>query len=673
MSLQKQSPPLPSQAVSTRDLKHRVISCLNKLSDRDTLAVATTELESIARNLNVESFSLFLTCIFNTDSSEKSTVRRQCVRLLGLLSQSHGDALSPFLSKMLANIIRRLRDPDSAVRSACVDAVATMAARITRPPFSAFLKPLTDSIIHEQDFSLQIGAALCLASAIDASADPDPMQLQRILPRLMKLLKSENFKGKPALLSLIRCIVSAGGASNRGVMGNLIHCVLGFLSSEDWAARKVAAEVLERLAVVERDLASEYKPSCLASLESRRYDKVKAVRDAMSRTLEVWKDLPGDFEGVLPFSRSKQSGDNGSGDSSPPVSKHSQGAGFETPRPKKTVCSTRSPLSDNLLAAKKGSPLKTNNIKSNTSVFCKLDSKKPLDWKVEISVPDTPSVKMAREGDNKREETIILESADTESTKTRVDKKCVHLSKSCDEKIHKFGALRSGSRVVPFNESDNSGSTGEIKNGTGTFGISKDVEDLSVIRNQLLQIENQQSSLLDLLQRFIGSSQTGINSLETRVHGLEMALEEISYDLAVPNDRFLGTDSAEYTCCKLPGAEFLSPKFWRRTEGRCSTSRFSPSDSIQSTDSTYSLHHRNITSRRFQHRNGDGYVVNPLPNGHTRRNLEFLNSRANNVLPGGDSVQVCNNVGFHGFSPVSCRTPANPNGRSSALAGNGNY
>lgn len=35
---------------------------------------------------------------------------------------------------------------------------------------------------------------------------------------------------------------------------------------------------------------------------------MKAVRDAMSRTLEVWKDLPGDFEGVLPFSRSKQSG-----------------------------------------------------------------------------------------------------------------------------------------------------------------------------------------------------------------------------------------------------------------------------------------------------------------------------------------------------------------------------
>lgn len=35
---------------------------------------------------------------------------------------------------------------------------------------------------------------------------------------------------------------------------------------------------------------------------------MKAVRYAINRTLEVWKDLPVGFEGVLPSSRSKQSG-----------------------------------------------------------------------------------------------------------------------------------------------------------------------------------------------------------------------------------------------------------------------------------------------------------------------------------------------------------------------------
>ena len=42
---------------SQSDLKNRVITCINKLSDRDTLAVATTELESIAKSLSHDSFS----------------------------------------------------------------------------------------------------------------------------------------------------------------------------------------------------------------------------------------------------------------------------------------------------------------------------------------------------------------------------------------------------------------------------------------------------------------------------------------------------------------------------------------------------------------------------------------------------------------------------------------
>lgn len=59
-----------------------------------------------------------------------------------------------------------------------------------------------------------------------------------------------------------------------------------------------------------------------------------------------------------------------------------------------------------------------------------------------------------------------------------------------------------------------------------------------------------------------------MNSLETRVNGLEMALDEISQNLAVSSGSVSDTDSAGNTCCMLPRAEFLSPKFWRRTEGQ---------------------------------------------------------------------------------------------------------
>ncbi|CBI32067.3 unnamed protein product, partial [Vitis vinifera] len=635
--------PLSDKTVSTRDLKHRVITCLNKLSDRDTLAVGTAELESIARNLTHDSFSPFLSCLYGTDSSEKSPVRKQCVRLLGVLSETHGDSLSPHLSKMLSNVVRRLRDSDSAVRLACVDAVGVMSSQITKPPFSAFLKPLTDSILLEQDYNLQIGSALCIAAAIEAAPDPEPEQLLKLLPRLLKLAKSESFRAKPALLSLIGSIIGAGGASTRGVLNSLVPCLVEFLSSEDWAARKASAEALARLALVERDLATEFKSSSLSSLESRRFDKVKVVRDTMNRTLDLWKELPCDSNGLLPLSPSKASSkDNGAGGCFPPASKISCDVGFETPQPKKII-PTRSPPSDNSLVttARKRSPLQSsNNGKSTTAMFRKLDCKKPSDWKVEVAVPHPSSSKVACEDDLKRRYLVVSDSEENGNCgDSRPETNRVLFSKISNEKMHKFGCLRSGSRIVPFHENNNSESAVVDSNATEEeiYENQKDIEDLSLIRKQLIQIENQQSSMLNLLQRFIGNSQSGINSLETRVNGLEMVLEEISFDLAISSGRVSNSDSAGNTCCKLPGAEFLSSKFWKRTEGH-TTSRFSSTGSIQALTTINNMPNKYasnmVDEQKLQHQNLDGFVANPLADIHgTSRTLIDGASPATQTMP----------------------------------------
>lgn len=256
------------------NLKHRVFTCLTKLSDRDTHSIALNELESIARTLDPTHFPTFLSCIQSTDASDKSPVRKQCVNLLAILSETHGNTLSPYLTKMLSSITRRLRDPDSSVRSACVNSVAAISSHVTKPPFSSFLKPLADALFTEQDPHAQIGAALCLASAIDAAPDPDPVRLARLLPKFEKLLKSESFKAKSAVLALIGSVVSTGAASFGGALKNLVPCLLEFLTSDDWAARKAAAEALVTLAVVQRDSLAEYKTRCMKLFETRRYDKV---------------------------------------------------------------------------------------------------------------------------------------------------------------------------------------------------------------------------------------------------------------------------------------------------------------------------------------------------------------------------------------------------------------
>ncbi|XP_019055075.1 PREDICTED: microtubule-associated protein TORTIFOLIA1-like [Nelumbo nucifera] len=519
---------------------------------------------------------------------------------------------------MLANIVRRLRDPDSAIRFACIDAVSAMASQITKPPFSVFLKPLTEALLLEQDYNSQIGSALCLASAIDASPDPDPAQLQRLLPRLLKLLRAECFKAKPALLSLIGSIVGAGGASSHNVLLNLIPCAVDFLSSGDWAARKAAAETLVKLAIVERNLLSEFKSSCITSFEARRFDKVKAVRDTMNRMLEAWKDVPGLPDEMSPPSQSKPSSRESASDGRfPPYSINSVSLGFETPQLKKKTISKSTPLSPYKspeTKVRKKSPLETNDTKHG-----KLECKKPSDWKIEIAVPHSQPFTVLCDDDVKQRDGKVLEE-----NESRHGTKRALFNKNFDDKMYKFGGLRSGSRVVPFHDKEGSESTIVVSNTTeDIYGNHKDNEDLCLIRKQLVQIENQQSSLLDLLQKFIGSSQSGMRSLETRVHGLEMALDEISYDLAVSTGRMSKTDTAGNTCCMLPGAEFLSSRFWKRTDSRCSTSRFSSSGGTSSlaamrkmTDNDGNAELFMLKNRRFRLQWGSGFVVNPLAEIH---------------------------------------------------------
>ncbi|XP_030938708.1 TORTIFOLIA1-like protein 3 isoform X2 [Quercus lobata] len=492
------------------NLKHRVFTCLTKLSDRDTQSIATSELESIARTLEPNQFQTFLSCIHSTDTSDKSPVRKQCVNLLAVLSETHGNTLSPYLTKMLSSITRRLRDPDSSVRSACVNSVAALSSQITKPPFSSFLKPLSDALFTEPDLPAQIGAALCLASAIDAAPDPDPARLARMLPRFEKLLKCESFKAKSALLALIGSVVGTGAASFGGVVKNLVPCLVEFLSSEDWAARKAAAEALLSLAVVQRDSLPEYKANCLKVFETRRYDKVKAVREVMNEMIEAWKQIPDVSDELSPPPPSASSSKENGGDGCyPSGSKNSRGSAFETPqfRKRPVVASRLTPAdSSSVTTARKRSPLKSNDKKPNSALFRKLGNKKPSDWKVEIAVSNASG---AFEVDCKERNENIPEGRSFEKNKlTKPETKRALFSKNVD-------GYKNGSRVAPCQEESPASTVVVSNNVTEDLRKNhKESEDLSLIRNQLVQIENQQSSLLDLLQMCVHVHLTLLHTIE---------------------------------------------------------------------------------------------------------------------------------------------------------------
>lgn len=110
-----------------------------------------------------------------------------------------------------------------------------------------------------------------------------------------------------------------------------------------------------------------------------------------------------------------------------------------------------------------------------------------------------------------------------------------------------------------------------------------------------------------------------MQSLETRVHGLELALDEISFDLAISGGRMSNTASARSMCCKLPGAEFLSSKLWRRTESQRATSRFTSSGGITTAVPMHDMANKShdseafkLQNRRSRYKGGHGIIMNPL-------------------------------------------------------------
>lgn len=127
-----------------------------------------------------------------------------------------------------------------------------------------------------------------------------------------------------------------------------------------------------------------------------------------------------------------------------------------------------------------------------------IDQKKNSDWRVEIA--DAPPCKAESENSvtsKERDVKSCQQERSDNNGRSRLEVKRALFEKNWEDK--KIGGLKSVSRIVPFEETGK-----EMMNETTVttekfHGEQKD-GDLSLIRMQLVQIENQQSSLLSLLQ-----------------------------------------------------------------------------------------------------------------------------------------------------------------------------
>ncbi|KAJ0236797.1 hypothetical protein HA466_0254900 [Hirschfeldia incana] len=542
------------------ELKKKVVTALNKLADRDTHQRGVDELESTVEHLAPDKISCFLSCILDTDSEQKSAVRKECVKLIATLATFHNGLVAPYLAKMVASVVKRLKDQDSVVRDACVETMGVLASKMScyedqsYGVFVSLVKPLFEAI-GDQNKYVQSGAALCLARVIDSSPEAPVAIIQRMLTKTVKLLNSTHFIAKPAVIELNRSIILAGGATTKGVLLSAMSSFQDALKNKDWTTRKAASVALMEIAATGEKFLGPLKASCISSLESCRFDKVKPVRDSITLALQYWKGVPGSDsqEPSETVSSVRESYSGAQGDSEL----------FSTSDSKSKDVTSNKYVTD---LARKKVPFPARNAPTRYN-----DKTKQDNWRIEIAVPESPvSSKVHLHNEESEGSCITKTFAEAANTPTyeyipMEDKADCYVTDTVNENddiksvtVSSNSFLASGmvnpaitSKQFAAEEtySEKQQFSTKLKNRTSTDStvtvssseINHDCcaqieNEMVSVRKQLSDIENKQSRLIDQLQVFSTGIMNNFSALQSKVVSLEYAVESIAQNFAMHSD-----------------------------------------------------------------------------------------------------------------------------------------
>lgn len=442
-------------------------------------------------------------------------------------------------------------------------------------------------------------------------------------------------------------------------------------------------------------------------LEACRFDKVKPVRDSVHDATQLWKNLPGDESESVGSATKADSFELGVAlqnlelQTPSPVPKEvtheTTGSPANANTPDLTASSSPSRLfkqsSEKPLAAtKKRAPALTDK-KINPGFFQKLELRDADDWQIEVAVPRNcpPSTSTAQDMDQEgvdgipsdgslthkqrllskggqlphdekmhsqnnhvvpdgrgREPETLLHNGGLPGEPYSVDANSVLSSHG-----HKKSTLRQEEAPIGLDKNQSWGATGHITSSSsnGTCEESQPMNGRAnwhFIHKQLSQLENQQSSLMQMVEDFMASSQETMFALQARVRGLERMVEDLTRDQNFPSGRRINGAIGGYESGGLRpsgkyflGHDYVNSKFGKGVDGRhLVTDRISASDTMATgirgaRESTY-------RSSEVDPEDWDGYVYGTSRGGQAGMYMMDgqVGPRRNNVVGSGDLTRI---------------------------------
>ncbi|XP_075476601.1 microtubule-associated protein TORTIFOLIA1-like [Primulina tabacum] len=508
------------------ELKQRILTSLSKLADRDTQQIAVEDLEKIINGLSSDGISMLLNCLYDASNDPKPAVKKEGLRLLAVLCAVHTDPAATHLTKIIAHIVKKLKDSDSQVRDACRDAIGSLAGLYLKGGnggdgvVSLFVKPLFE-VMNENNKTAQGAAAMCLAKMIESAADPPLVTFQKLCPRVCKHLNSLNFLANASLLQVVSSLSQVGAITPQS-LESLLPSIHECLGSSDWATRKAAAEALISLSSNTSNITPEGAASTLNVLESCRFDKIKPARESMTEALLIWKKIAGKGDG----SSDDNKASSHEGEATDP-SERNDLTSLGVKGSENSVKENN--ISDKTVGIlKKKAPALTDK-ELNPEFFQKLETRGSGELPVEVIV----SRRCIKVSNSQIEEES--ESYDTDLNGN------VGLNLQAGEIRGKYGSMERGI-VGEHGNSSNQRESSNIypdfsRNSGQSEGFMSTKGNWLVIQRQLLQLERQQAHLMNMLQDFMCGSHDSMVTLENRVRGLERVVEDMARDLSVSSGR----------------------------------------------------------------------------------------------------------------------------------------
>ncbi|CAI9295220.1 unnamed protein product [Lactuca saligna] len=484
------------------ELKQRILTSLSKLSDRDTHQIAVEDLEKIIQTLSPDGITMLLNSLYEaTNDANKPAAKKEAIRLLFFLCATHTESAASHLTKIIAHIVKRLKDSDSGVKDACRESIGQLSSLYLKGDgcenigsvVSLFVKPLFEAL-NDQNKGVQAGSAMCMAKMVEMASDPPIAAFQKLCARICKYLNNPNFLAKAALLQVVSSLSQVGAISPQG-LELLLQSIHECLNNTDWATRKAAADALNALALHSSNLITGKTSSTITALEACRFDKIKPARDSIIEALQQWQGLAGGSE-------DQKTPRNHDGEHSEPAKEDDKKteAPVKNEEPEKTVG----------ILKKKAPALSDKEL--NPEFFQRLERR--VSGEVEVVVPRR-FIKSSNDQNDLNGENSNSVINDIESG-------------SHFKETHQIADRSTGGPSRRREYDDMNDQRDGIRSNKGNW---------LAIQRQLLQLERQQAHLMNMLQDFMGGSHDGMVTLENRVRGLERVVEDMARDLSLNNRR----------------------------------------------------------------------------------------------------------------------------------------